>query len=95
MFRRVNYRTISWNDGRTMSTVASGSYVIAMGSNKNYDVYEELLKTKHVPHIHHDGCIFFDADVDSLISRFIQAGGYADLTLAEYLDGFYQPIDSA
>lgn len=80
-----------------MNTVGKGSFVIKQCGNE-FDVYSELLNTSKVPyelsadaHWTEDHIIYYD-DVALLIKNFIQSGGYAGLSLAEYLDSFYPVV---
>ena len=80
-----------------MNTVAKGSFTIRQDGFE-YDVYSELLKTKYVPYtlsanLHWmDDRIDYEDGVALLLKNFIQYGGYAGLSLAEYLDSFYATI---
>lgn len=78
-----------------MNRIRPGSFLVNMADGIQLDVFEEIRKTKNVPFTHTLGpagtlgCIEFSGEVFDDIRRYIQYGGYAGVSLADYLDGLY------
>ena len=76
-----------------MNTILKSAFILTVGSNK-YDVYTEIIKTKYVPYKkgpYDPDFMFIDDRVLELVGIYGRGGGYAGLSLHEYLDGFYKP----
>lgn len=94
LYREPFFTRFLAGNGRSMNKCALNSFAIEY-EDGFIDVYTEIRKTARVPYEHVLGdennpeYVNFDAEVFDLIRQYIKDGGYAGLTLAEYLDGFY------
>lgn len=83
-----------------MNRVRPGSFLINMGDNQ-IDVFEEVSKAKNVPYTHTlgpsgtAGYIEFSGEVFDDICRYVKHGGFAGISLADYLDGLYDLAKSS
>lgn len=83
-----------------MNRVRPGSFLINMGDDQ-IDVFEEIRKTSNVPYTHilgpsgTLGYVEFSGELFDDIQRFVKVGGYAGITLAEFLDGLYSSASTS